>query len=131
MVMKRIWRLNNHIDRMKEKVEGDLEEMNIETFKQSLKAIRKKGGSSYEFLTKAGPGLVDALRKLFQTVWRHERKPDIWCETTLLQLYKGKGPRNNLDNQRHNQIKEDIPKLFGHVVMSEAKEVMISNMTKF
>ena len=32
---------------------------------------------------------------------------------------------------RHLHVKEDIPKMFGHLVMSLAKEKMVSNMSKY
>jgi hypothetical protein len=72
-----------------------------------------------------------ALYKLCQVVWRTETQPDRWCKSTLVQLYKGKGLRNILDNMRHLHMKDEIPKFFGHLVVSASKEKMTSNMTKF
>ena len=53
--------------------------------------------------------------------------PERWSKSTLIQLYKGRGGRGVLDNQRH--IHRDT--YFGHLVVSAAKEKMIANMTKF
>ena len=68
---------------------------------------------------------------MYQVVWQSEVIPDLWKKTTLVQAYKGKGPCSDLDNMRHLHIKEDIPKMFGHLVMSLAKEKMVSNMSKY
>ena len=38
---------------------------------------------------------------------------------------------SNLNNFRHLHIKQDIPKLFGHMVMTVAKDVISRNMSKF
>ena len=72
-----------------------------------------------------------ALFKLCQVVWRTERQPDRWSKSTLVQCYKGKGPRTVLDNMRHLHMKDEIPKFFSHLVMSEAKGKMTACMTKY
>ena len=50
----------------------------------------------YEFIMKGGPALKAALFSVCQSVWTTEKFPENWRETTLIQLYKGKSPRNNL-----------------------------------
>ena len=36
-----------------------------------------------------------------------------------------------LDNMRHIYMKDQFPKFFNHLVVSESKDKMISNMTKY
>ena len=64
-------------------------------------------------------------------VWKSEEKPDQWRKTLIIQLYKGKGEINEFGNQSNIHTKLEIPKMFGHMVMSQAKSKMINSMTKF
>ena len=64
-------------------------------------------------------------------MWHSENVPDNWHNSTLVQLFKGKGDRTVLDNFRHIHIKEEIPKLFGHLVMSASRDTLFKNMSKF
>ena len=108
-----------HKVRMEEEVENDIE-FSPELFDKSLKILSKKSGGKYNFIAKGGPSLKSALYNLFKTVWEKEQKPDKWRNTILLQLYKGRGPRGDLNNQRNIHTKQDIPKFFGHIVASAA-----------
>ena len=48
-----------------------------------------------------------------------------------MQIYKGKGAKEELTNQRNIHTKVDVAKLFGHMVTTAAKDDIIDNMTKF
>ena len=93
--------------------------------------MKAKPGSKYDIIIKSGPSLIAALYKLCQSVWINESIPDLWKKSTLIQVYKGKGQKSDLDNMLHLHIKEEIPKFFGHIVMSMAKEKLLSNMSKY
>ena len=80
---------------------------------------------------KGSQALKAALFKLCQVVWTTETLPDRWAKSTLVQLYKGQGLRSVLDNMRHIHIKDEFPKYFGHLVVSEAKDKMTKGMTKY
>ena len=75
--------------------------------------------------------MKEALFKLCRVVWSKEKQPDRWEKSTLVQLYKGKGPRSILDNKRHIHCKDEFQKFFGHLVVSASKDKMISNLTKY
>ena len=120
-----------HCARMSESIENDIEELSIERFNETFKKLTKRPGSKYDFIVKGGQALEAALFKLCQVVWRKEVQPDRWCKSTLIQLYKGKGERNILDNMRHIHSKDQFPKFFGDLVVSTCKDKMTSNMTKF
>ena len=49
--------------------------------------------------------------------------------STLVQLYKGRGSRSVLDNMRH--LKDEVPTFFSDLVVSCANEKMFTNMTKY
>ena len=68
---------------------------------------------------------------LFDKVWTQENEPSQWRNTNIVQIYKGKGSKNELGNQRNIHTKLDVPKFFGHIVIGAAKDKIIKNMTKF
>ena len=120
-----------HDVRMNEEVESDLYQLSFQQFNFSLETLSKKPGSKYEFIVNSGPSFTSALFKIYQVVWQTECIPDSWKKTDLVQVYKGTGEMSNLNNYRHLHIKQDIPKLFGHMVMTVAKDIIGRNMSKF
>ena len=77
-----------------------------------------KKHNKYDFIIKSGISLKEALYKLYDMVWGSERIPSVWRITTIIQQYKGKGPLDDLNNQRNLHTKTEIPKLFSHMVMN-------------
>ena len=92
-----------HEERMKEIVDDDIE-FSTEIFEDSLKAVMKKH-NKYDFIIKSGISLKEALYKLYDMVWGSERIPSVWRITTIIQHYKGKGPLDDLNNQRNLHTK--------------------------
>ena len=80
---------------------------------------------------KAGNSLHDALFKLYQIVWKYERKPDVWRDSTLIQLNKVKGKELELSNKRYIHTKSEEQKFFSHIVTNVAKPIIVKNMTPF
>ena len=119
-----------HARRMKEVLEEDIDFSN-ELFEKSLKALRKKNSHKYDFILKAGKSAKLGLYNLFENVWNSECEPDQWRDTHIIQLYKGKGSKDDLSNQRNIHTKMEILKCFGHIVFNEAKDKIIGNMSKF
>ena len=93
--------------------------------------MKKNVGEKYKFIIKSGQALKAALFNLFKFIWEKEKKPDSWRKTTLIQLYKGRGLREELSNQRYLHTKMEIPKFFGHIVTSIAKPNIIENMSPY
>ena len=118
-----------HDARMRETIENDIEFSN-EMFEKSLKGL-KKNSDKYQFILQGGKSLKEALFSLFNLVWQTEEKPDQWRKTVIIQLYKGKGEKNEYGKQRNIHTKLDVPKFFSHTVMNQAKGKIIENMTKF
>ena len=119
-----------HTIRMEEQIENDVE-FTEKIFFDSINELKKKNKKKYEFIIQSGKSFKDALFKLFDLVWRSEEKPEQWRRTVIIQLYKGKGEKNEFGNQRNIHTKLDIPKLFGHTVMSQAKETTMNSLSKF
>ena len=68
---------------------------------------------------------------MFKVIWDTERKPDMWRDTILLQLYKGRGPRESLENLRNIHNKMEIPKFVSHIVTTAAKPHLFENMSPY
>ena len=64
-------------------------------------------------------------------MWTQEKKPEQWRLTNIIQIYKGRGPKNELSNHRNIHTKDQIPKMFGNIVTNLAKPQRISSMSKF
>ena len=116
---------------MEEICEDDIQELTIDRFEKTYSTLSKKPGSKYKFIMKGGQAVKAALFRLCQVVWQTEKQPQTWERSSLVQLYKGKGPRSILDNMRHIHCKDEFPKFFGHLVVSASKDKMISNLTKY
>ena len=119
-----------HEVRMKEEINDDIK-FTQEIFDNSLNMIQKKIGNTYDFIVKSGHSLKAALFNLFRIIWENEQKPDVWRNTVLIQLYKGRGSFQDLNNQRNIHTKLEIPKFFGHIVATAAKPNMMENMSKY
>ena len=118
-----------HDLRMKEDSEpGSISDSDYELF---LKQVSKKCKEKYQFILKAGKSFHVALLALYRCVWSTVTKPSVWENTTCIQLYKGKGRRDEFSNQRFIHMKEEVPKGFEYIVMNKVKPIMIRNCSKF
>ena len=72
-----------------------------------------------------------ALFKLYKTVWDEEREPNAWRNTKVIQIYKSANNKSDLDSIRHIHTKEDIVKVFQHLVTNEVKPIIEQNTSPF
>ena len=101
----------NHEARMNEVGDDDDVRLSMEVFENSLKELEKKNKEKYAFILKSGNDYKQALYKLFSLVWNSEEKPDQWRNTLVVQLFKGKGEKNEFGNQRNLHTKMETPKI--------------------
>ena len=120
-----------HEMRMKENICNDIEVLTLEMFEESYSLLKKKPGDKYKFIMNGGASVKAALFKVCQSVWKSEEMPKAWEKTTLIQLYKGKGATNDLNNMRYIHIKDEFPKFFGHLVVNSSKEIIMKNLSKY
>ena len=119
---------------MEEVIENNIEDLPIETFFKTLNELKKKDGNKYDFIIRGGGSLLNAFFNLFQIVWRKEKIPEEWRESSLTQILKGKTNTGVLDEIRHIQNtwgKNCIYKYFSQILMSFAKQILFQNMSKF
>ena len=123
------WKKEIHELRMQEQYDDDIQ-FSRELFEKSLKALKQKS-PKYDFILRSGNSLKEALYHLFENVWTNEHEPTQWRNTNIIQIYKGKGSKDDLGNQRNIHTKLDVPKFFGHIVIGAAKGKIIQNMSKY
>ena len=122
---------NIHELRMSQIYDDINSDLTIDSFNATYDRIAKKPGNKFKFITNAGPSFKGALFNLCRRAWNSEQLPDEWCNSSLVQLYKGSGSMNLLSNHRFIHMKDEIPKFFGNLVMDQAKETIFKNMPKF
>ena len=120
-----------HEQRMNEVIFNDLEELTPEMFNSALRHLSSKHGEKYKFILKAGPAYLNALLNLFILIWKTEQIPQAWHSSSLVQLYKSSSDKHSLTNMRFIHTKSDTAKLFGHIVISEAKSNIFKYMSKY
>ena len=120
-----------HDMRMIIDTEKEEEELSMEDFHKIILHFKKKGKDSYNFITKSGNSLKNTIFTICQKIWESENIPSQWEETTLIQLFKGKGSRENLDFYRFIHSKPWLPKLFEGIVVQKMKINLVNKMSKF
>ena len=91
----------------------------------------KKKGSKYSFILKAGKNFMNCIGQLWTKTWACEEKPNQWRDTKIIQLYKSKGLKEDLDNIRNIHTKNEVSKGFDQLVVNKSKARMIQKCSKF
>ena len=120
-----------HLRRMKDRTVHESDILTEESFNYTYNRLAKKPGHKMDFIMKAGNSLKPALYQLCKRIWDEEKIPDSWNKSTLVQLYKGSGPKNRLENQRFIHMKGEFSKFFGNLLMDSAKASIFENMSPF
>ena len=95
---------------------------------QKLKDRRKK---SYDFLIKAGDDFQDSVFQLCQRMIKEESFPARFAETTLYNLWKRKGSREDLNNHRYIHLKDWMPRLAETLTAEMMKEDIFQKGTRY
>ena len=119
-----------HDVRMTKEQEHD-DVLEDEDFDNAVKRFTEKKKSCYDFLTKAGKDFKDATKILIKRIWDSENIPEGWESTLLIMLYKGRGLRESMDNNRFIHSKEWLPRLFEDLVVSKMKVKVLKKTTKY
>ena len=116
---------------MNSRVKDINDEYNENDFNETMKLLSKKKSEKYPFLLKGGNSLRSAVFNMFKAVWELERKPKQWENTNIVQLYKGKGECEDLNNHRNIHIVDHLPKAFETILVEKVKPIFIENCSKF
>ena len=115
---------------MSETFENSVDALTPEMY-ESLAMLMKKPGRKYNLIIKGGHSLHRALFDLFSSVWKHEIIPKEWQNSTLVQLPKTSSRVNSLDLMRFIHCKSQVTKFYGLIVINQAKDTLISNMSRY
>ena len=118
-----------HTMRMKE-TDGDYD-ITAEMFWEVVKKFETKKKKSYDFLTKASKGFKEAMLKFCQRMHKEEVFPSRFYQTTLVQLYKQKGPMQQLSSHRFLHMKEWTARLVEALEVEGMKSDILQAGTKF
>ena len=89
-----------------------------DTYKKVIKKFKINDKRNYDFLLNTGEKFKEAVFKLARRMLLEETFPDCFDLTTLHQIYKGKGKREILSNNRYIHSKEWLPRLVEGMVVS-------------
>ena len=106
-------------------------ELTFDEFTQVLVKIRLSGKSIYRDLVKAGPMFQLAFFDMMNRMYKNEEIPRVFNNTTLMKLYKKKGPRTELKSNRFIHLKNYPAKVFERLVMMKLEKRMASATPDF
>ena len=72
---------------MHEKVPNDIEELTFEMFGDTFDDLKANKSTKHKFIINGGFAVKESLLKICKVVWKTEKIPESWTETTLIQLY--------------------------------------------
>ena len=96
-----------------------------------VEKLKRKGKNSYDFLTKAGEGFKNVFFEFCKRIHTEEIFPTRFDKTTLIQIYKGKGPAQELGSFRFIHMKEWAARLTESLVVEGLKDTVLKAGTKF
>ena len=106
--------------------------VNEETFKENLKKFKTSGKRSYDFVTKTGPKFQNSVFKMCQRMCEEEVFPKQFQNTTLHMIYKGKGRREVLSENRFIHCKDWFARTAEALVVRDGlKEALVSGSSRY
>ena len=119
-----------HDVRMEEKSEGNIW-FTEEDFKKVVDKMKKKKKKTYDFLVNSGNLFQSEVFRLCVRMITEEKFPSSFDKTTLHQIFKGKGLREELGNNRFIHSKEWLPRTCDFLVVEKMKPYIVQGTTKF
>ena len=114
------------LERMKRNDDKEEAKLSRNKFEATWKDLETNKREKYKFIFNGGESIKEALFTLFSRVWETEDIPSLWNKIQLVQIYKS-GPPNELTSYRNIHLKSESVKMFGHLVMSDAKKNLNEN----
>ena len=109
------------------------QETNIteDDFKETIAKLKKKNKKSYYFLIRAGKQFQDVIFKLCRRMIKEECFLNRIFLTTLYQLWKHKGSRQDLSTYRYLHIKDWLPKVTECLTVRLMKDDILQSGNKY
>ena len=106
-------------------------EVTEDFFWKVMAKFERKRKRSYDFLTKAGKGFKEAMYKFCKRLNLEETFPSRFDQTYLVQLYKLKGPVQQLSSHRYLHMKEWTVRLVEALEVEGMKDSILEAGTRF
>ena len=100
-------------------------------FKRVLGKMERKKKRTYDFLVNAGSLFQKEVFRLCVRMINEEKFPPSFDRTTLHQIFKGKGLREELSNNRFIHSKEWLPRTCDFLVVEKIKPFIVKGTSKF
>ena len=107
--------------------EDDTLEIDLEDFKDILLKFKKKQTQTYNFLIRAGVSYQNAIFKVCKRIIDKEEIPESFSKTTLIMIWKMKGPMNILKNNRFLHMKDVLARTVDALVVAKMKEQLVDS----
>ena len=120
-----------HEERMKENA-GSGFEVTRELFDKVVKKFKSNNKRSYDFILNGGDKFKEAIFKFAKMMIENESFPTSFNKTILNQIWKQKGDKSILKNNRYIHGKDWLPRLVeSMVVVGGMKEKILASSTPF
>ena len=103
----------------------------FKSFEKVLEKIKKGKKKTYDFLINAGERFRAVVFNLCKRMIEEENFPKSFDKTNLVQIYKGKGRKDILSNNRFIHTKEWLPRTCESLIVGEMKDSVFQSATKF
>ena len=113
---------------MKDKL-GESFNVSYDDFELVLTKFAMKSTKTYDFLLHAGNNYKRSIYKLCKRIIEEEDIPDDFRMTTLIMIWKRKGPMDILKNNRFLHMKSVLARTVDALVVREMKSPLISNLS--
>ena len=102
-----------------------------EGFNRVVKKFKENDKRNYDFLIKTGDKFKDAVYRLCRRMIEEEQFPRSFDNTTLHQIYKGKGKREVLSNNRYIHSKDWLPRTAEALVVDNMKDTILRGSSPY
>ena len=102
-------------------------EVDLDEFNDVLAKFKTKQTKIYDFLIKSGLSFQKAIFKVCKRIIDKEKIPESFKKTTLIMIWKMKGPMNILKNNRFLHMKEVLARTVDALVVSKMKEQLVES----
>ena len=114
----------------------EAEEITKEELEKAIQNLKTKKASDFnnmknELIKYGGGKLKSSLLTLLNEVLRKAEVPERWKVMIIKSIYKNKGKRNEMANQRGIFLTSVISKIFERILLNRSKEVLEENMSPF
>ena len=107
-------------------------EVKYETFEKVVAKFKKSNKRNYDFLVKADKSFQDSVFTFCRSMIESETFPRDFKDTTLHMIFKGKGKKENLSDNRFIHSKPWLPRLVEGLIVEEGlKEALVNKSSMF